>query len=222
MIKVGVLLAGSGVMDGSEIHEATLTLYFLAKAGVKAVCMAPDIDQYHVINHQGNEVEEGQRRHVLTEAARIARGDIQAVASVSANDIDALIVPGGFGVAKNLCNFAIKGNRCEVLTQVESLIRELHQQGKPQGFLCIAPVLAASVLPGVRVTIGNDPQTAQAIQNFEGAHQDAEVGDIVIDDDYKVVSTPAYMLGPGIADIAVGIEKCVNQVIAWTRVSTHS
>lgn len=211
MAKVGVVLAGSGVMDGSEIHEAALTLYFLDRSGAEIVCMAPDVNQLDVVNHLKGEPSD-ETRNVLVEAARIARGDIKDIKEIKASGLDALIFPGGYGAAKNLCNFAVKGADCIVNPEVERLIKEMHEAGKPIGFICIAPVIAAKVL-GAEVTIGSDKDTAAAIEKMGGKHVIREVEDIVFDGKNNVVSTPAYMLGPSISKVALGIGKLVDKVL---------
>jgi len=214
MATIGVVLSGCGVYDGAEIHEATLTLYFLDKAGADIRCMAPDVPQMHVIDHRAGEPVDGER-NVLVESARIARGEITDMAAVTARDVDAVIFPGGFGAAKNLCDFAVAGAGCTVHPEVTRLITEMKQAEKPLGFICIAPVIAAKVL-GATVTIGNDEGTASAIQSMGGTHVVAPVDGIVIDKENRVVSTPAYMLGPTISHVARGIEKLVTQVLSMT------
>jgi enhancing lycopene biosynthesis protein 2 len=213
-IKVGVLLSGCGVFDGSEIHEAVLTLLSLDRAGATTVCMAPDIDQLHVINHLNQETME-QKRNVLVESARIARGEIQNLKDVSVSDLDALIIPGGFGAAKNLSDFAVKGADASVHPEVERIIKNMASMGKPVGALCIAPATLTKALcqNSPQVTIGNDPDTASAIETMGGKHVACTVDMIHIDEKNRLVTTPAYMLGPGIKDIAVGIEKLVNKVM---------
>jgi enhancing lycopene biosynthesis protein 2 len=213
--KVGVLLAGCGVFDGSEIHEAVLTLYFLARAGAEIVCMAPNTDQLHVINHLTQE-ESDETRNVLVESARIARGEIRDLADVRTEELDALIVPGGFGAAKNLSNFAVKGPEAEVHPQVYRVFSEMTAAGKPVGAICIAPATLTRALGdrGPEVTIGNDVGTAAAIESMGGRHKACTVDEIHVDEKNRIVTTPAYMLGPGITDVAAGIEKLVDQVMA--------
>jgi len=201
--------------DGSEVHEATLTLYFLDRAGVEIICMAPDISQLEVIDHLKSE-SVSEKRNVLVESARIARGDIKDIKEVKASDLDALVIPGGLGAAKNLCNFAVEGADCTVVPEVERLIKETHEAGKPVGFICIAPVIAAKVL-GATVTIGNDRDTATTIEKMGGKHIVCGVDEIAVDEKNKVVSTPAYMLGPTISRVALGIEKLVAKVLDLTR-----
>lgn len=212
---VGVVLSGCGVFDGSEIHEAVLTLLALDEAGAKIVAMAPDVDQLHVIDHITSDVAEGEKRNVLKEAARIARGEIKNIADVSADELDALVFPGGYGAAKNLCTFATEGTNCSVVPAVEKLIKDMHAAGKPLGFICIAPALAAKVLGEHHpvLTIGNDKGTAEAIEAMGGKHVERPVDDIAVDEKNKIVSTPAYMLGPSISHVAKGIRKCVNKVL---------
>jgi len=215
MKKIGVVLSGSGVNDGTEIHEATLTLLFLDKAEVEIVCMAPDIEQYDLIDHLSGQEIKNQKRNVLKESARIARGELKDMAQVKSSDIDGIIFPGGYGAAKNLCNFAVKGIDCKVNQEVEKIIRKMHQESKPMGFICIAPVLAAKVLGEFhpQLTIGNDPDTAEKIKKMGGEHIVCEVKGVAVDRKNKIVSTPAYMIGPTISKIAEGIEKLVNKVL---------
>lgn len=213
--QVGVLLSGCGVFDGSEIHEAVLTLLFLDRAGATARCMAPDVDQLHVINHFTQQPSD-ERRNVLVESARIARGEIEDVSRVKADDIDALIVPGGFGAAKNLSDFAVKGPDAQVHAQVRRLLAEMTSRSKPIGAICIAPATVVRALSEMapRVTIGNDPGTAAAIESMGGVHAACDVTQICVDRKNRIVTTPAYMLGPGIQQVAVGIEKLVDEVLA--------
>jgi enhancing lycopene biosynthesis protein 2 len=214
MAKVGVVLSGCGVFDGAEIHESALTLFFLDRAGSKIICMAPNVDQMDVINHMKGETA-GEKRNVLIEASRIARGDIKDIKDVKATDLDALVFPGGFGAAKNLCNFAVKGADCSVNADVQRLIKEMHSAKKPIGFVCIAPVIAAKVLGSFnpQLTIGNDKDTAEAIEKMGGKHVVSTVDTIVVDQRNKIVTTPAYMLGPTISKVALGIEKLIKEVL---------
>jgi enhancing lycopene biosynthesis protein 2 len=213
--KVGVLLSGCGVFDGAEIHEAVLTLLFLDRAGATAMCMAPDVDQLHVVDHL-TQMPADERRNVLAESARIARGEIQDIREIGAEDIDALIIPGGFGAVKNLSDFAVKGPDCQVHPDVRRLLVEMAQRTKPIGAICIAPatVVRALSVQSPRVTIGSDAGTASGIAAMGGIHVDCSVTEVCVDETNNIVSTPAYMLGPAIKDVAVGIEKLVNQVLA--------
>jgi enhancing lycopene biosynthesis protein 2 len=214
MARVGVVLSGCGVYDGAEIHEATLTLFFLDRAGCEIICMAPDAEQLDVVNHIDG-VPLGEKRNVLVEASRIARGMIRDIKDVSAGNLDILVFPGGFGAAKNLCDFAVKGLDCSVNPEVERLIKEMHGAKKPIGFMCIAPVIAAKVLGAFnpQLTIGDDPATAAAIEKMGGKHVAAAVDNAVVDPKNKIVTTPAYMLGPTISKVALGIEKMVNELL---------
>jgi enhancing lycopene biosynthesis protein 2 len=212
--KIGVLLSGCGVFDGSEIHEAVLTLLALDRGGAEAVCMAPDIDQYHVVNHLTQE-ETGEKRNVLVESARIARGRIMDLAETKASDLDGLIVPGGFGAAKNLSDFAVKGKEATVHPGVSSLLKAMVDAGKPVGAICIAPATVTKALAArsPEVTIGADEGTALAIEGMGGRHRVCTVDMIHVDEKNKIVSTPAYMLGSGIKEVAEGIEKLVAKVL---------
>ena len=216
MARVGVLLSGCGVFDGAEIHEAVLTLLALDQRGATTVCCAPNIEA-PVIDHLTKEPT-GERRNVLHEAARIARGQIRDLATVRAADLDALILPGGFGAAKNLSNFAEKGAACTVHPEVERVVGEFVTQHKPIGAICIAPATLARILGqrGVKakVTIGNDKGTAQAIIACGCRHEEQPVTEIAVDTEHRIVSTPAYMLGPGPAAVYEGIRKLVDEVLA--------
>ncbi len=213
MSKVGVLLAGCGYLDGAEVQEAVLTLLALDELGAEAVCMAPNIAQRKVVNHLTGE-ETGESRNVLIESARIVRGNIQDMASLQSADLDALILPGGFGAALNLSDFALSGANMTVDPEVARLIHDVHAAGKPIGAICIAPAIIAKLIPGVKLTIGTDTGTAHALEQMGAAHEDCPVTNIVIDADKNVISTPAYMLGPWVKDVAAGIRACVKEVLA--------
>ncbi|MFY2506955.1 isoprenoid biosynthesis glyoxalase ElbB [Vibrio pectenicida] len=213
MTKVAVILSGSGVYDGAEIHESVLALHSLEKQGASWHCFAPNIEQLHVINHVTGE-EMSETRNVLTEAARIARGNIEDVANLKAEDFDALLVPGGFGAAKNLTDFAVNGAECSINTHVKSACRDFAQAKKPAGYLCIAPTIIPLIYDnGVKATIGNDEGTAAAFNALGGEHIDCPVSDIVFDEEHNVLSTPAYMLASNISQAASGIDKLVEKLV---------
>jgi len=217
MAKVGVILSGCGVYDGSEIHEAVITLLALDRAGAEIVCMAPNTDQMHVVNHLSGEPAPGEKRNVLVESARIARGNIRNIAQVKASDIDALIIPGGFGAAKNLCDFAVKGPDCTVNPDVARLIREIVAVKKPLAAVCIAPAIVSKVLGDDKkahnLTIGTDEGTAQALEKMGSDHVACPVNEFVVDRENKLVTTPAYMLAGRISEAAEGIEKTVKALL---------
>ena len=202
-------------MDGSEIHEAVLTLLAIDRAGAEAVCLAPNIKQFHVINHLTGEESKGEARNVLTESARIARGKIRDVASAKPGDLDALIFPGGFGAAKNLSDYAFKSADCAINPDVARLAREIHAAGKPIGVICIAPMLAARLFgtEHPQLTIGSDRNSAKDIEKMGGQHVNCAAQDVVIDKERKLLSTPAYMLARSIKEAAEGIEKLVGAVL---------
>jgi enhancing lycopene biosynthesis protein 2 len=212
---VGVVLSGCGYLDGTEIHEATLTLLAIDQAGARVQCFAPNQDQLHVIDHKTGQPVAGAHRHVIQESARIARGDVADLALAKATDLDAVIFPGGYGAAKNLCSFATDGIGMRVHPQVDRLIKEVRLAGKPLGFICIAPAIAAKVLGELhpKLTIGNDKATADALNRMGAQHVACTVDDTVVDEPHKIVSTPAYMLGPSIAHINRGISKLVSQIL---------
>ena len=220
MAKIGVVLSGSGVYDGAEIHESVLTLYFLSRSGATPLIMAPNINQAHVVNHLTGEVSKGETRNVLVESARIARGKIMDIKDVRASDIDAIIFPGGFGAAKNLSSFAFDGVNCKVNEDVARLTKEMYSLGKPIGALCISPAVMAKILgelTPVELTIGSDEETANAINTMGGKHISCTANNIVIDSKNKVVTTPAYMLPNAISEIGEGIEKLVKTIVEMVK-----
>ena len=217
MPKVGLVLSGCGVNDGSEIHEAVITMLELDKAGAEIVLMAPNIDQLHVINHATGE-EMDDSRNVLIESARISRGNIEDIAGVTSDILDALILPGGFGVSKNLSDYAMSGMECSVNPDVLRLSREVHNDQKPIGVICIAPAIMAKILAGdTELTIGFDEQTAADIDAMGAKHVLCPVDEIVIDKEKKVVSTPAYMEAKSIKEAASGIEKLVAEILSMIK-----
>lgn len=212
MKNIAVVLAGNGVFDGAEIHEATLTLLAIAQNGAQYQCFAPNINQAHVVNHITGE-EMPETRNVLVEAARIARGNIKALSEYKAADYDAIVFPGGFGAAKNLCTFAFDGADCKVNKDVEKAIRATAVAEKPIGALCISPALIAKVLGDVKVTIGHDKGTADAIETLGATHVTTTHGEIVFDEKYKVVTTPCYMLDATIDQIADGANNVITEIL---------
>ncbi len=217
MKKIGVVLSGCGVYDGSEIHESVITLLALARRGAEVICFAPDKNQGDVVNHLTGEAMP-ETRNVLIEAARIARGDIHPLAQANAAELDALIVPGGFGAAKNLSSFAAQGSECQVDRDLTVLVQAMHSAGKPLGFICIAPAMLPKIFDfPLRLTIGTDIDTAEVIEDMGGEHVPCPVDDIVVDEDNKIVTTPAYMLAQNIAEAATGIEKLVDRVLVLTE-----
>jgi len=210
--KIAVILSGCGVFDGAEIHEATLTLYAIAKQGSSYEIFAPDIDQLHVINHiTGKEMKES--RNVLIESARIARGNIQDLPLYKAADFDGLIFPGGFGVAKNLSDWAAKGPESTILPGIVKAIKETVEAGKPVAALCISPVLLAKVLDGVEITVGDGPATIAAIEASGAKHIKTGHGDVIIDKKYKTITSPCYMLNASIDQIGEAAERVVAEMI---------
>lgn len=224
MVRAAVVLSGCGVYDGSEIHEAVAVLYHLSRAGASYRCFAPDKAQMHVVNHATGRPAEGESRNVLVESARIARGDIRPLSDLRAADFDCVIFPGGFGAAKNLCDFAVKGATMRVDPDVERVVREFHGAGKPVGMCCIAPVIAARVLgtksggPGARVTIGNDAQTAAAIASWGSSNVEQPVTAAQADDANRLVTAAAYMYGDApVHAVFEGIGKMVDGVLSRVK-----
>jgi enhancing lycopene biosynthesis protein 2 len=217
MTKIAVILSGCGVYDGAEIHESVLTLLAIEKAGAKYRCFAPNIEQHHVVNHLTGEVSD-ESRNVLVEAARIARGDIEDLSELYVDEFDALIVPGGFGAAKNLSDFAINGTECQVNESVLKATKAFAQAKKPAGYMCIAPAMLPLIYgKGVIGTIGTDSGVAEQVSTIGMAHENCGVDAIVFDEENQLVSTPAYMLATNLVEAASGIDKLVTKVVELTN-----
>jgi enhancing lycopene biosynthesis protein 2 len=212
MKKFAVVLAGCGVYDGAEIHEATLTLLAISKQGAEYTVFAPDMDQHHVINHMTGE-EMKEKRNVLVEAARISRGKILSLDKFRAGEFDALIFPGGFGVAKNLCTFAFDGSGMKVHPDVGNAVKTMHHAKKPIGAMCISPVILAKLVKGATVTLGNDAEVIGAVEKMGAKHVTTHHGEVVRDLENKLFTTPCYMLDAAITDISLGTENIVREML---------
>lgn len=214
MTRVAVILSGCGVNDGSEVFEAVITLLALDKAGATVTCLAPD-KPFKVVNHLTGD-EAGEQRNVLAESARVVRGQISDLAKADPNDFDAVILPGGFGAAKNLSNYVDKKAQCEVEPALRKFLIAMNRANKPIGAICIAPVILAKALGmngSPRLTVGTDPQVANHIESLGAEHISCPVDDVVVDAEQKIVTTPAYMLATRIGEAAIGINKLVHEVI---------
>lgn len=215
MTNVAVILSGCGYLDGAEIRESVLSLLYLDEQGAAVQCYAPDIPQMHVMDHHSGE-ETGEARNVLKEAARIGRGEVKDLATLNASHYDALVIPGGFGVAKNLSDLAVKGTDATVNSDFKSTILAFLEQQKPIGAICIAPAVLAAAVAGTHsptLTIGDDAGTAGAIEAFGGTHQNCETAAFVYDDALKIASCSAYMREDSLAAVAKGIEQVITKVI---------
>ncbi|HNY03173.1 MAG TPA: isoprenoid biosynthesis glyoxalase ElbB [Bacteroidales bacterium] len=213
MKRFAVVLAGCGVYDGAEIHEAVLTLLAIDRAGALYQCFAPDIMQHHVIDHLTGQ-EACEQRNVLTESARIARGKINPLSQFSPDDFDGLLFPGGFGAAKNLCDWAFKGDHCKVNPDVEKAVRSMSEAGKPIGAMCISPVILGKLFRGTTLTTGNDPASQGFIEQHGNRYVATRHGDVVADPARKLFTTPCYMLDATISQVAEGAENIVREMIA--------
>jgi enhancing lycopene biosynthesis protein 2 len=214
--KVAVILSGCGVYDGSEIHETCAALLALHRADAEAVICAPSGPQMHVVDHLAGQPAEGDSRDILVESARLARGEIRPLSDVDVTELDAVLLPGGFGAAKNLCTFAVDGENCTVNPEVASFLREAHEQGKAIGAMCIAPVILARVFGTdlkPSVTIGNDPTTAAKISLMGAHHIDCTAAETVVDEGNNIVTTPAYMIAGNIGEVFDGATACVEKLL---------
>lgn len=216
MKKVAVILAGCGYLDGAEIRESVLTLLALENAQVPYQIFAPNKDQHHVVNHLSCEEEHQQSRNVLEEAARIARGDISDLSLLKVKEFAALILPGGFGAAKNLSNFAFHGHNASMDELVAKVISKFHQSHKVIGGICISPALIALTLgkSAPVLTIGTDTGTATELEKLGAIHQLCTTSECVVDEETKIVTTPAYMdANASLPEVNSGINKLVKAVI---------
>lgn len=217
MKQIGVILSGCGVFDGSEVYETVLTLLAIERAGAKAICYAPDKPQYHVINHLTG-AESSESRNILVESSRIVRGEITSLEQMDVTKLDAVIIPGGFGVAKNLSDFVTAGDKLTPDTELKNKIRQIHHAGKPIGFICIAPALIPHLLEKtVKLTIGNDPETITVLESMGANHVICPVDEVVIDKQNKIVTTPAWMLAKTICESESGINKLVQSVVEMSN-----
>jgi enhancing lycopene biosynthesis protein 2 len=215
MKKVAVILSGCGVYDGSEIHEAVLTLLALERAGAQTICAAPNIEQREVVDHLTGNIHHDEFRNAFEEAARIARGEISKLNELDPSSLDAIVFIGGFGVAKNLSSFAYDGAKYDVDPMIRDLIEEAYGAGKPLGFMCIAPILAAAVLGSKKITltIGHDPETAAKIESRGARHLVCDADSVIVDSDHKIVTTPAYMEAQNILQAEAGINALVQSLL---------
>ena len=213
--KVAVVLSGCGVFDGSEVYEAVITLLCLDKLNLKVQCFAPDIQQMHVVDHLNGNINENDTRNVLVESARLVRGDIKNLAEAREEDFDAVLIPGGFGAAKNLSNFSTEGPNLLLNEDLKYFVQAMHRAKKPVGAMCIAPAMVGILFgKGAVFTIGNDKSTAESIEKTGAIHKICGVDEICIDEDNILITTPAYMLANRISEAAAGIEKLVVAVYA--------
>jgi len=212
MSKVCVILSGAGHLDGAEMRESIFTLLNLDQLNIAVDIFAPDMDQYHVINHLSGEVME-DKRNVLIESARVARGKVQALSELNPENYDALVMPGGFGVAKNLSDFAMSGENAKIIQKVQNVILNFYSSKKPICAICIAPTLLALTLKNhnPEITIGNDEDTIATIEKIGANHFKKSITDIHIDEKNLLITTPAYMYGTGkLSNIFQGVSKAIK------------
>ena len=217
MARVGVILSGCGVSDGSEIHEAVLLLLSLDQRGADAKCLSVD-EPFTAVNHLTQKPEHGTR-NALAESARIARGKVGSLAKVKIADFDAFILPGGFGAAQTLSTYAADGPECEIHPDVRRVLEEAQAAGKPLGFACIAPVVGARVFGKLspRMTVGRDEETTANLKAMGAEAVPCDVRDIVADERHQIASTPAYMEAENLTELQLGLDKLVAQILEWVE-----
>ncbi|MBM65721.1 MAG: isoprenoid biosynthesis protein ElbB [Myxococcales bacterium] len=213
--RIGFVLSGAGVFDGAELHESVLCLLALDRGDAEVIFMAPDKDQFHVVDHQSGTPAEGERRSVLSEAARLARGPVRPLAEVSADEVDAILMPGGFGAAKNLSTWAFSGAAGEVDGDLQRLLGAVHGQGKWIAACCIAPAILARVFggDGVKVTLGTSDQDAAEVEKTGAQHERCSVEQVCIDEEHRLITTPAYMEAARIRELEPGISDMVGHLL---------
>lgn len=219
-MNIGVLLSGNGVYDGAEIQEAVLTLLAIDEMGWNAVCISVDKPQHHVINHLTGEVMD-ESRNMLVEAARIARGQITPIDSISPADIDALVIPGGFGSAKNFTSWAFDGPESTILPEVKLLLVNLVNVGKPIVALCVSPVVVAKAFEGSSIhptlSLGSASESSPYdINSFnEGLRatgaiaQERTIREVLIDPTNRIICAPCYMMDARITEINANIKQAM-------------
>jgi enhancing lycopene biosynthesis protein 2 len=210
-MKSAVVLAGCGYLDGAEIREAVLSLLYLDQHNIHADCFASDSPQLHTMDHVAAR-ETSETRNILTESARIARGNIQPLGTLNPETYDMLVLPGGFGVAKNYSDFALKGAQCTVSEEYANTIQAFYAAKKPIVAMCIAPAILAAALKDkhITLTIGDDPDTAAAIGALGQQHQEAATEEAIIDHAHRIITCSAYMREDRISTVAKGIEAAIK------------
>ena len=217
--KIAIVLAGCGVFDGSEIHEAVLTMLAIDQQGAEYQCFAPNTWQAKTIDHYTGQATaiagDDDNRNVLAESARIARGNIKDLQEFNAKEYDAIVFPGGFGAAMNWSNFAIKGSDCELNKEVEKAIQDAYANNLVIGAMCIAPVVIAKALAKhqVKVTIGTDKNVGSGIEKMGAVFEPKGTLDVCVDEENRVVTTPAYMLAKSIKDIRKGTQNLIDEML---------
>lgn len=217
MARVGVILSGCGVSDGSEIHEAVLLMLSLDQREAKVRCLGLD-EPFTPVNHLTQKAE-SNTRNALAESARIARGEIDSLAKANLDDFDAFVLPGGFGAAQNLSTYATEGAECSVNADLHKLLTDAHAAGKPLGFACIAPVIAAKVFGHLnpQLTVGRDEETSGNLNAMGADAVPCGARDIVVDERHRIASTPAYMEAANMTELQLGLDKLVAQILDWVE-----
>lgn len=213
--KIAVILCGSGFKDGSEIRESVAALWALSQENVEVQCYAPDAAQADVVNCLTGEPVENESRNMLVEAARIARGKVKPLSQLKAKDIDGIVLPGGFGAAKNLCTFAFQGSKGKVNADLQTILKDLFDAKKPIGAICIAPAVVALALKGksLTLTVGATSEASQEIEKLGHTHQVTKADEHCADREHKVFTTSAYMYDSApLHEIFTGIQKVVREV----------
>lgn len=224
MKKIGVLLSGNGVYDGSEIHEAVLSLLAIEEAGAEWVCLAPNYNQHHVVNHTNGQ-EMPETRNILVEAARIARGNIKDIETLDINEIDGLVMPGGFGAAKNFSKWAFQGAAGDINPIIKEFINKVMKAGKPIATLCVSPVVVAKALEGSgkhpKLTLGTDKDPSPYDIKADsvglaamGAQPEMKsITEILVDEENKLISAPCYMMEVGVKEVRANVKMAVEKMM---------
>jgi enhancing lycopene biosynthesis protein 2 len=218
MAKVALVLSGCGYLDGTEVQETVLTILALEKLGVEWQGVALNEDQKHVVNHLNHSVDsKASPRNILQESARITRGNVIDLEDADSDDYDAVIFPGGFGAAKNIMDFAFVGDDTYTMNEeVIKFARAFYLSDKPAGYICIAPLMIPLVYPeGTKATVGSDENIAAILEKKGAEAVIMNATDICVDDNVKLVSTPAYMCAKNMIEASQGIEKLVEKIVSY-------
>ena len=216
MKKTAIILSGCGQVDGSETHETILTILALEQHNLDWEGLAPSGLQTEVYDHYTNTKENISPSSMITEAARLVRGNITIINAVNASDYAAVIIPGGAGVIKNLSNYSTAGINFTIHPELLAFMATIVRLQIPAGFICIAPILIPKLYGNKpKLTIGSNVELAAKIVQIGGEHCDCLANDIVIDHAQKIVSTPANMVAKNIVEVYHGIYKLVTQIANW-------
>lgn len=197
--KCALILAGCGAKDGAEITESVSLMIAFDQAHFHVQAFAPNRSFHHVIDHAADQIVESENRNMLVESARIARGNVLPLQELAEDDYDVICFAGGFGVAKNFCNFASEGKNAVLENDVKDILFRFIRAHKIVSALCISPILLALAakelqLKDAKITLGDgSSEAAEIVQTWGITHEPKKVHEASIDKVNRFVTAPAYM-----------------------------